>query len=314
MKRALVLVTLAALLVGAFALPAAAITNGQEDGGAHPQVGQLLFFDPTVPSARYGDFGAWYNCSGTLLTDTIVLTAGHCTFNVGVAGEADSDGTGGTDMWVSFLSTSDYSTLDPSSTFATNAARYAQWSAALNNSASWYRGTAYPHPQYNDSLFFLHDAGIVVLDEPVLASVVSTYGVLPVVDYLDQFVGRLKAEHRFTPVGYGMIDTQPWWTDTGDDTRMNASVMLINTGGIFGINNLVRQLGIPKPFAVFSNDAGVAHQGGTCFGDSGGPVFDGNVIVAVTSFGMNGNCGGTAGAYRLDRQDDLNFINSYLLP
>ena len=46
-----------------------------------------------------------------------------------------------------------------------------------------------------------------------------------------------------------------------------------------------------------------AKTGGTCFGDSGGPNFSGdsNVIAAVTSFGINGNCAGTGGVFRLDR-------------
>jgi secreted trypsin-like serine protease len=54
-----------------------------------------------------------------------------------------------------------------------------------------------------------------------------------------------------------------------------------------------------------------ASTGGTCFGDSGGPNFigDTNVIAGVTSFGINGNCAGTGGVYRIDRADDLDFIN-----
>ena len=53
-----------------------------------------------------------------------------------------------------------------------------------------------------------------------------------------------------------------------------------------------------------------AHTGGTCFGDSGGPNFIGktNVVGGVTSFGMNGNCAGTGGVYRVDRADDLDWL------
>jgi secreted trypsin-like serine protease len=51
--------------------------------------------------------------------------------------------------------------------------------------------------------------------------------------------------------------------------------------------------------------------GGTCFGDSGGPNFIGrsNVIAGVTSFGLNGTCGGTGGVYRVDRADDLDWLH-----
>jgi len=56
-------------------------------------------------------------------------------------------------------------------------------------------------------------------------------------------------------------------------------------------------------------------RGGTCSGDSGGPVFlggtDSNLIVAVTSFGLNSMCRGTDFGYRIDRQEVLDWINSH---
>ena len=54
--------------------------------------------------------------------------------------------------------------------------------------------------------------------------------------------------------------------------------------------------------------------GGTCFGDSGGPNFhrEDNVVAGVTSYGLNGNCAGTGGVFRMDRQDVLDFVNQYL--
>ena len=46
--------------------------------------------------------------------------------------------------------------------------------------------------------------------------------------------------------------------------------------------------------------------GGTCNGDSGGPVFLGsstsNLIVSVTSFGLDSLCRGTDFSYRVDTQ------------
>jgi len=57
-----------------------------------------------------------------------------------------------------------------------------------------------------------------------------------------------------------------------------------------------------------------ASTGGTCFGDSGGPNYlgSGNVIAGVTSFARNGNCAGTGGVFRLDRQDVLDFVTPFL--
>ena len=47
---------------------------------------------------------------------------------------------------------------------------------------------------------------------------------------------------------------------------------------------------------ILSNNT---NTGGTCFGDSGGPNFLGTglVIAGVTSFGLNGSCGGTGGVF-----------------
>jgi len=56
--------------------------------------------------------------------------------------------------------------------------------------------------------------------------------------------------------------------------------------------------------------SGNTHTGGTCSGDSGGPLFlgDSNVVAAVTSFGMNYNCAGVGGGYRVDTADDLDWL------
>jgi hypothetical protein len=66
---------LAALL--SVALPAAGVTHGTPDGGAHPAVGGL------VADQAYPD-GTWTYCSGSLISSTVFLTAAHC-------GEGDSD-------------------------------------------------------------------------------------------------------------------------------------------------------------------------------------------------------------------------------
>jgi secreted trypsin-like serine protease len=62
---------------------------------------------------------------------------------------------------------------------------------------------------------------------------------------------------------------------------------------------------------LLSNNAAT---GGTCFGDSGGPNFLGssNVVAGVTSFALNGTCGGTGGVFRVDRADVITFVSQYL--
>ena len=45
-----------------------------------------------------------------------------------------------------------------------------------------------------------------------------------------------------------------------------------------------------------------ADNGGTCFGDSGGPNFQSgtNIILGINSFVTNGNCTGVTYSYRAD--------------
>ena len=65
--RAKVLLVLGAVLAMlAVAVPAQAIKGGVPDAGAHPYVGQLLFYDPTAIDPRFDDPGGWFNCTAPL--------------------------------------------------------------------------------------------------------------------------------------------------------------------------------------------------------------------------------------------------------
>jgi hypothetical protein len=310
MRRPLAaLVALIAAL--AIAAPAAAITNGSPDvvngRPEHPYVGELLFYVPDVPSSRFTDPGGWFTCTGTLLSPTIVVTAGHCTFGVGLDGvstthdgadtTAAEGGVGGNDVWISFAPAPDFGILPASSTFTTQAARYAAWSAALNGSAEWHRGTSNPHPLYDDNQFFAHDAGVVVLDEPVSSAI---YASLPTENYLElTYAKQPKNDHRFETVGYGLERVQGK-KEFGGDTRMQSHPKLDS----FSAHP-------DDAYMVISNNT---KTGGTCFGDSGGPTFDdttSHLIVAVTSWGQSPNCGGIGGVYRLDQSDDLDFLAGF---
>ena len=51
-------------------------------------------------------------------------------------------------------------------------------------------------------------------------------------------------------------------------------------------------------------------RGGSCFGDSGGPIlYDAtDIILGVNSFVVNGQCAGVGFAYRTDQEDVLAWI------
>ena len=154
-------------------------------------------------------------------------------------------------------------------------------------------GTPYIHPEYDPNAFFLHDLGAVVLDTPLP---MAAYGALPGLNQLDSLKPRNST--RFTAVGYGLQRVNPAKV-TAERVRMLAQPHLIQINrGIVGDYSL-----------LLSNNAST---GGTCFGDSGGPNFLGssNVVAGVTSFGLNGSCGGTGGVYRVDKADDLNWLNA----
>ena len=70
-SRFLLLLVVAAMLL-AVAVPVAAITNGELAGDDNPFVVLLVMDVDSEPT---------YRCSGTLLSPTVVLTAGHCTSN-----------------------------------------------------------------------------------------------------------------------------------------------------------------------------------------------------------------------------------------
>lgn len=279
--------------------PAGAITDGNPDGNDHPMVGQLLFYVPDAVDSRFDDPGGWFTCTGTLIEATIVLTAGHCTFGVGSDGTetTTTGGSGGNDVWVNFQEFPDFDILPPSSTFAPsdNADRYLAWEAALDGSAEWHRGISTPHPDYDDAAFVLADAGLVsLLTDPGIDQLAT---VAPL-RYLDQFAQRRGSQQRFTAVGYGLESGFPRFD--GGDTRMQATMKLVSLNGAYGLGGVS---------VTFSSNPG-RDKGGTCFGDSGGPVFAAGTttVVAVTSFGISFNCVEPGGFYRVDTAAAQGFI------
>jgi secreted trypsin-like serine protease len=153
------------------------------------------------------------------------------------------------------------------------------------------------HPKFTEAAFYLHDVGVIEL-KTAIDLPASAYGRLPSVDQLDAL--KPSSSTTFTAVGYGLQRINPVFVQD-DLIRQSAlpHLLQINTG-FTGVGSL-----------LLSNNAST---GGTCFGDSGGPNYLGatNVVAGVTSFGLNGTCGGTGGVFRMDRSDVLAFVGKYL--
>jgi secreted trypsin-like serine protease len=65
---------------------------------------------------------------------------------------------------------------------------------------------------------------------------------------------------------------------------------------------------------LVATTTGAQKGGGTCFGDSGGPMLlpGTDLITAVISFGKNGVCTGHDYSYRVDTQEAQAFIAGFL--
>jgi hypothetical protein len=186
----------------AVAAPAAfAITGGSLDGGAHPAVGLLL--------ADRGN-GPEPDCSGSLVSPTVFVTAAHCTGDLTSAR-----------VWVSF---------DP---------QYVGGSALL------LQGTAHTDPQWslvkNDS----HDLAVVVLDKAVRGVTpfaLPTEGALEAPGVAAQTftnVGYGYSDRTFTFDGY-----RRWSTSSFTNVKPTELVLSDKLGGVcFGDSGGPRLLG-----------------------------------------------------------------------
>ncbi len=270
---AVIATLLVALLAGS--TPANAITDGSLDNNGHPYVGLMVASDST---------GApMWRCSGTLLSATVYLTAGHCVESPAAHIE----------LWFGAdVQTNSNRWLDAAKTIENP-----DWNGyPLHGEVS---GTPVVFDQWDPTRFFYRDLGIVVLDRPI---VLAQYGLLPTANQFDTL--KPSSKTRFTAVGYGLQKAFPdaaSFMEQAAKVRMVANPFLvqINTPGFTGNFSL-----------LLSNNA---YSGGTCFGDSGGPNFYGStrVIAGVTSYGLNPTCGGTGGVYRLDRSWNLDWLHEH---
>jgi hypothetical protein len=255
-----------ALMIGLAALPATAITGGEPDGEGHPNVALIVFYDAA----------GRFRCSATLASPTVLITAAHCTD--GVLGKTA----------VTFSSTIAEAPPTPIPPAADPTVGY---TAAELATAGLLSGDAYTHPEYSDftDINNWNDVGVVVLDEPVSG---ITPAALAPLNFLDAFNQPSLNKTIFTVVGYG-TEVRKLNGTTGKPVPM--SFPLIRRVTTEPGQKLTGQI-----LQMNGNDKDIRGGGGTCFGDSGGPVFKDGYIVADTSYGYTNNCRYLGGYQRVD--------------
>lgn len=256
----------------ALALPTAAgaVIGGSPDGSAHPYVGMA------------GNGSSL--CTGSLVSPTVFVTAGHCFATT--TSSFGTDGAGHSIVKVSF---------DPRGTTVPSSAR-------VN-----FFGVEYHHPHFcegcksNGPTMLTHDVAVVVFAAPIPTSIVPRYAQLPRAGFDDALPGAALDLVGFGIQGFasgGGSDPQP----VALGSRASAQTTAVAGDGVLA------------PSFLKLASAASAGNAGACFGDSGGPdlVAGTDTIAAITSFGMNDRCNGVSYSFRLDTADARDFLSRFV--
>lgn len=269
---ALALSAVAAVSASVVAPAAQASTGGTEDtANTYSNVALIL---------AYGDDSGRYRCSATLVSPTVLLTAAHCT-----------DGNVGKTL-VDFRPVIARQAPTPPATLFPNAASPAAgYTQAEVEAAGFRSGSSETHLEYSDftDTDNWNDVGVVVLDRPVEG--IKPASLAPV-----GTLGTIKKSNLsktlFTAVGYG---TEIRKSETGPQKPTAMTYPLVRR-----YVEMPGQKLTPQILQTNGNPNDTRGTGGTCFGDSGGPVLLDGKIVGVTSYGLNDVCRYLGGYQRVD--------------
>jgi hypothetical protein len=277
MKRVVTCLLAAAATLAAVG-PAGAITGGELDGDHHPNVAMIVFYQPD----------GRFRCSATLVSPTVLITAAHCTD--GVRGKT--------------IVTFDTVAPTPTPRAADDPGDGTSQTGYTSAPAGWLTGTPHAHPLWANKLQLnnLHDVGVVVLDAPYTLATPATIAPAGYLDDLAQGNGGLSHQ-EFEVVGYGVFFDKPTEgpqkpISIADRTRRFTTAVGQNVSS--------------QVLKLAENGKDSRSGGGSCFGDSGGPVFHGGLLVGDTSFGASQFCRSAGGYYRLDTEDARMFLDDFV--
>jgi hypothetical protein len=156
-----------------------------------------------------------------------------------------------------------------------------------------YYGTFHADPLYNQSQNDPHDIAVVVLNSPVQG---ITAARLPTANSLS----ALTVGQTFTSVGYGAYEVT---NGPGGHDYLYNDLRMRTTGTLNAVT---------KSWLRISGNPATG-DGGTCYGDSGGPNFLGttDVVAAITITG-DAICRATNVVYRLDTESARAFLGQYV--
>src|SRR5215204_5401503 len=286
MRKLLVLV---AALVGTLAIavvPGSAVTGNFVEDFEHPYVGLVAFYDED------GEF--MWRCSGSLLTDRVFLTAGHCT---------DQDAEESPVMARIWFHQNVGGAFDPVTGAEDPNTGYPN--RCLPGDPLCAESTLLFDFGFDNFAGFpnIHDVGLIILPEDQAVEL-PEYGQLAEAGFLDSLSSGEFKDATFTVAGYGLTKSNP-----AQAVSFRSRLMAVTQAA-----NLNRSSNT-SGFNLQLSSAPGGGRGGTCFGDSGGPTFYGgytsNVIVGVNSwlFGFNRQtCGGTGFAFRTDTDAVIDWI------
>ena len=156
-----------------------------------------------------------------------------------------------------------------------------------------YAGTFHSDPAYPGTTSDLHDIAVVVLDQAVK-------GIAPAKLPKAGSLSDLPKNQQFTSVGYGAYEVT---NGPGGHRYLYDDVRMYATGTLNSINKTLLRISMNPSTG----------NGGTCYGDSGGPNFLGssNTIAAITITG-DAVCRSTNVDYRLDTESARAFLAQYV--
>jgi secreted trypsin-like serine protease len=156
-----------------------------------------------------------------------------------------------------------------------------------------YAGTFQADPLYGHDQSDPHDIAVVVLDRPVK-------GIAPAKLPKANSLSNLSGSQQFTSVGYGAYEVT---NGPGGHQYLYNDVRMVATGTLNSIN--------PSWLRISMNPS--TGNGGTCYGDSGGPNFLGTTnIIAATTITGDAVCRSTNVTYRLDTASARAFLAEFV--